>query len=119
MAKKAERPASHPDELMTVSICLTLQAKPNPHADDPPPFHTTELEQTFRAADAADFLDKVVGAVRERRVYGFMLQEQAESAVRAGQWIEMTAEEIIAEATANKGVVRFPNVQRIKLRDDD
>jgi hypothetical protein len=118
MAKKAERPTLHPDDLMAVSICLTLQAKLNPDEDDPPPFHTTEIEETFRAADAADFLEKVVGAIRERRLYGFMLQEQAESAVRAGQWIEKTIEEMIAEAKADNGVVRLPNVQKIKLRND-
>src|SRR5438477_239311 len=37
------------------------------------------------------------GAIRERRLYGLMLQEQAESAVGAGQWIKKTIEEVIAE----------------------
>jgi hypothetical protein len=119
MAKKTERPTLHTDDLMAVSICLTFQAKLNPDADDPPPFHTTEIEETFRAADAADFLEKVVGAIRERRLYGFMLQEQAESAVGAGDWIEKTIEEVIAEATTENVGVRLPNVQRIKLRHDD
>ena len=119
MAKKAERPTLHPDDLMAVSICLTLQAKLNPDEDDPPPFHTTEIEETFRAADAADFLEKVVGAIRERRLYGFMLQEQAESAVGAGQWIEKTIDEVIAEARTENAGVRFPNVQIIKMRHDD
>jgi hypothetical protein len=119
MAKKTERPIRHPDDLMTVSICLTLQAKLNPDEDDPPPLHATEIEQTFSAADAADFLEKVVGAVRERRLYGFMLQEQAESVVGAGQWIRKTNEELFAEATAENTAVRLPNVQRIKLRRDD
>src|ERR1700737_4443493 len=121
MAKKTERPTQHPDDLMAVSICLTFQAKRNPDDDDddPPPLHTTAIEETFRAADAADFLEKVVGAIRERRLYGFMLQEQAESAVGAGDWIEKTIEEVIAEATAENADVRFPNVQKIKLRHDD
>ena len=119
MTKKTERPVPHPDDLMAVSICLTFQAKLNPEDDDPPPLHTTAIEETFTAADAADFLERVVGAIRERRLYGFMLQEQAESAVRAGQWIEKTIREVIAEATAENAAVRLPNVQRIKVRHDD
>ena len=119
MAKKTERPTPHPDDLMAVSICLTFQAKLNPDADDPPPFHTTAIEETFRAADAADHLEKLVGAIRERRLFGFMLQEQAESAVGAGQWIEKTIEEVIAEATAENVDVRLPNVQIVQVRHDD
>ena len=119
MAKKTERPALHPDDFMAVSICLTFQAKLNPDDDDPPPFHTTEIEETFRAADAADYLEKVVGAIRERRLYGLMLQEQAESAVRAGQWIKQTVEEVVAEATAENVAARLPDVQRFKVRHYD
>jgi len=119
MAKKTERPAPHPDDFMIVAVSLAFQAKLNPDVDDPPPFDATEIEETFRAADAADYLEKVVSAIRERRLYGFMLQEQAESAVGAGDWIEKTIEEVIAEATAENADVRFPNVQKIKLRHDD
>jgi hypothetical protein len=119
MAKKTERPALHPDDFMAVSICLTFQAKLNPDADDPPPFHMTAIEETFRAADAADHLEKLVGAIRERRLFAFMLQEQAESAVGAGQWIEKTIDEVIAEARTENAGVRLPNVQIIKMRHDD
>ena len=119
MAKKTERPAPHPDDFMVVALSLAFQAKLNPEVDDPPPFDATEIEETFRAADAADYLEKVVSAIRERRLYGFMLQEQAESAVGAGDWIEKTIEEVIAEATAENVGVRLPNLQRNKLRHDD
>jgi hypothetical protein len=119
MAKKTERPTQHPDDLMAVSLCLTFQAKRNPDDDDPPPLHTTAIEETFTAADAADYLEKVVGAIRERRLFGFMLQEQAESAVGAGQWIEKTIDEVIAEARTENAGVRLPNVQIIKMRHDD
>jgi hypothetical protein len=71
------------------------------------------------AADAADYLEKVIGAIRERRLYGFMLQEQAECAVGAGQWIKKTIEEVVAEATTENAAVRLPNVQGIKVRRDD
>jgi hypothetical protein len=119
MAKKTERPAQHPDDLMAVSICLAFQAKLNPDDDGPPPLHTTLIEETFTAADAADYLEKVVSAIRERRLYGFMLQEQAKCAVGAGQWIKKTIEEVVAEATTENATVRLPNVQRIKVRHDD
>jgi hypothetical protein len=100
MAKKTERPVPHPDDFMMVAVSLAFQAKLNPEADDPPPFDATEIEETFSAADAADYMERVVSAIRERRLYGFMLQEQAESAVGAGDWIEKSIEEVIAEATA-------------------
>jgi hypothetical protein len=119
MAKKTERPTQHPDDLMAVSICLTFQAKLNPADDDPPPLHGIAIEETFTAADAADYLEKVIGAIRERRLYGFMLQEQGECAVAAGQWIKKTIEEVVAEATTENAAVRLPNVQRIKMRHDD
>ena len=119
MAKKTERPAPHPDDFMIVGVSLAFQAKLNPEADDPPPFDAIETEETFTAADAADYLEKVVSAIRERRLYGFMLQEQAEFAVGAGQWIEKPIEEVFAEATAENAAVRLPNVQIIKVRDDD
>lgn len=56
MAKKTERPAPHPDDFMIVAVCLAFQAKVNPDIDHPPPFDATEIEQTFGAADAADYL---------------------------------------------------------------
>jgi hypothetical protein len=98
MIKKARRPVAHPDDFMMVGLYLAFQAKLNPEVDDPQPLDATEIEETFAAADAADFLEKVVSAIRERRLYGFMLQEQAESAVGAADWIEKTIEEVIAEA---------------------
>jgi hypothetical protein len=48
-----------------------------------------------------------------------MLQEQAQSAVGAGQWIEKTPEQVFAEATAENVRARLPNVQRIKVRQND
>jgi hypothetical protein len=119
MAKKTERPAPHPDDFMVVSVCLAFQAKLNPDVDDPLPLDATENEETFAAADAADYLEKVVSAIRERRLYGFMLQEQAESAVGAGDWIEKTIEEVIAEATAENVDENSPNVPIVELRHDD
>jgi hypothetical protein len=48
-----------------------------------------------------------------------MLQEQAECAVGARQWIKKTIEEAFAESTTENVGVRLPNVQRIKVRHDD
>jgi hypothetical protein len=104
---------------MIVTVSLAFRAKLNPEVDDPPPFDATAFEETFAAADATYYLEKVVGAIRERRLYGLMLQEQAESAVGAGQWIKQTIEEVVAEATAENVAVRLPNVQSFKVRHYD
>ena len=100
MAKKTERPVAHPDDFMVVTVALAFQAKLNPEVEDPMPLDAIGIEETFGAADAADYLEKVVSAIRERRLYGFMVQEQAECAVGAGDWIEKSMEEVVAEATA-------------------
>jgi hypothetical protein len=118
MAKKQERPAQHPDDLIVVGLSLAFQAKLNPEADNPQPLEATQIEETFSAADAADHLEKVVRAIRERRLYGFMLQEQAESAVGAGDWVEKTIEEIIAEARTENNE-RSSNVPIVETRHDD
>lgn len=90
----------HPDDFIVVGLSLSFQAKLNLEVDDPQPLEATQIEETFSAADAADHLEKVVSAIRERRLFGFMLQEQAECAVGAGDWIEKTIEDLLAEATA-------------------
>jgi hypothetical protein len=117
MAKKTAAP--HPDDFIVVSVNLAFRAKLNPEVDDPPPFDVTGMESTFAAADGANYLEKVVSAIRERRLYGFMLQEQAESAVGAGQWIEKPIDEVIAEATAENVNVRLPDLQIVERRHDD
>jgi hypothetical protein len=98
MSEKPEKLVPHPDDFMIVTVSLGFRAKPNPEVEDPPPFDLTELEYTPPAGEAADYLQSVVNAIRERRLYGFMMQEFAESAVGAGDWIEKTIEEVIAEA---------------------
>jgi hypothetical protein len=118
MKENPAKPVPHPDDFVTVTISLAFQAKLNPDTDDPPPLGVAEIEDTFRAADATDYLEKLISAIRERRLFGLLVQEQAESAVGAGQWIEKTVEEIVAEATAENVGVRLPNLQKIKLRND-
>jgi hypothetical protein len=51
--------------VLTLSRSSTLPgAKLNPEVDDPPPFDAIEIEQTYTAADAAAYLEKVVGTIR-------------------------------------------------------
>ena len=119
MAKKTKPPASHPDDLMVVSLCLAFQAKLNPDDDDPPPFDATEIEQSFGAGDAIDYLEKVIVAIRERRLYGFFHQELAKSAVSGGQWLAKTTLEVMSEARAETAALRLPNLQVIKRRIKD
>jgi hypothetical protein len=96
-----EKPVPHPDDFMIVTVSLEFRAKPNPEVGDPPPFDMTELEYTPPAGETADYLQKVANAIRERRLYGFMVQDFAESAVGAGDWIEKTTAEVLAEARAH------------------
>jgi hypothetical protein len=39
----------------------------------------------FEAAEPANYLERVVSAIGERRLFGFTLQEQAESAASSGR----------------------------------
>ncbi|WFU44195.1 hypothetical protein QA640_18140 [Bradyrhizobium sp. CB82] len=103
MAERKERPKPHPDDFMIVTVSLEFRAKPNPKSSDPPPFDTTAaIEYALSAAEAAEYLEKVVSAIRDRRLYGFMTQRAAESHVGAGEWIKETAEDINAEAMARQ-----------------
>jgi hypothetical protein len=95
-------PEPHPDDFMLVTVSLEFRAKLNPRSSDPPPFEsTTEIQYVMLAANAADCLEKVVSAIRERRLYGYMVQDAAESHVGAGEWIEKTAEDEVAENIAH------------------
>ncbi len=106
MAKKTTKPEPHPDDFMLVTVSLEFRAKPNPEVSDPPPFDTTGIQYTMAATEAADYLERLASAARERRLYGFMVQDFAESAVGAGDWIEKTIDEILAEARAHRDLPR-------------
>jgi hypothetical protein len=120
MSEEPTNPVPHPDDLIVVGIYFAFQAKLNPDIDDPMPLYAPETEQTFTAAEAADYLDKVSEAIRERRLFGFLFQEQAETAVGAGEWIARSVEEVMAEA-ARDGDTRLnlPNIQTIMVRRED
>ncbi|WP_057851032.1 hypothetical protein [Bradyrhizobium valentinum] len=96
MPRKSKKSSPHPDDFMVVSVTLQFQAKPNPNAEDPPPFDFTELQETFLAVDAAEYLEKILAAIRDRRLCGFMTQQAAESPVASGDWIAMTTEDLFA-----------------------
>jgi hypothetical protein len=102
MAMKTQRPAPHPDDLMVVTVSLELRATLNPDVKDPLPFDMAEFQSTLPAGAAVDFLEKVVSAIRERRLYGLMVQEIAENAVGAGDWIKKTNAELLAEVRAHE-----------------
>jgi hypothetical protein len=69
MAKKTRSPEPHPDDFMLVTVSLEFQAKLNPEVGDPPPLDATSAtEYTLRAEEAADYLEEVVRAIRERRL---------------------------------------------------
>jgi hypothetical protein len=98
MREQPEKPTPHPDDFMTVTVSLEFRAKPNPEVEDPQTFELTEVEYTPPKEVAADYLEEVANAIRGRRLFGFMMQRNAENAVGAGEWIEKTLEDAIAEA---------------------
>lgn len=83
---------THPDEMMTVSVSLDFTAELNPELDDVPSLGTVSVECTLGTADAAVYLEDVIAAIRGRRLFGFMAQEAAISAVSAGEWVQGTSE---------------------------
>jgi hypothetical protein len=101
MITKPKKLMPHPDDFIVIGVSLTFQAELNPEAQDPPALDVTEMEDTMGAADAPVYLEKVLSAIRERRLYGLMQQESAEFAVGSGDWIEKLPEDLIAEATAD------------------
>jgi hypothetical protein len=107
-----KKPEKHADDLMVVTVSLELRAKLNPEVEDPLPFDMAEFQSTLPAGAAVDFLEKVVSAIRERRLYGFMVQEIAENAVGAGDWIKKTNADLLAEFQAHgeeqTAVKRYP-----------
>jgi hypothetical protein len=119
MSEEPTKSVPHPDDLIVVGIYFAFQAKLNPNIDDPMPLYAPEIEQTFEAAEAADYLDQVTRAIRERRLFGFLFQEQAESAVGCGEWIARPAEEVIAEANAANSRINLPHIQKIIVRRED
>ena len=81
----------HPDDFIEVHATLKFRAKVNPEATDPAPVVWTDVGIELSAAHAADFLEDVVRATRERRLYGFMLQYSAEG--QADDWLKGTVED--------------------------
>ena len=94
---------------MVVRIALEFRAKLNPDVDDPQVFETVAFEVTFVAANATDYLEKVLGAIRDRRLYGLMTQESAESSVGSGEWIAMTIDDFLAEVRKERAEKASPN----------
>lgn len=87
MSVRPKTTRMHPDDFMVVTVSLEFRAKPNPEVGDSRPFEITELRSTSSAGEAEDYLQKIVNAIKERRLYGFMAQDVAEGAIGAGDWI--------------------------------
>jgi hypothetical protein len=109
---------SHPDDLMAVTVSIEFQAKVNPQVSDAPEFETTAVELCLPAQEAAEYLQEVLDAIRGRRLYGFMAQEMAESAIGAGDWVKKSLEELRAQASSGDGnMPSIPHLGRIKTRE--
>jgi hypothetical protein len=116
MAKK-QKERAHPDDLMVVTVSLEFQAKIDPQDSGAPQFEATSVELCLPAAEAAEYVQEVLDAIKGRRLYGFMVQELATSAVEAGQWIKKPLEELRAEASnSDSSMPRVPHLGSIKVR---
>jgi hypothetical protein len=114
---KKQKERLHPDDMMVVTVALDFQAKIDPTDSDAPPFETTAVELCLPAAEAAEYVQEVLDAIKGRRLYGFMVQELATSAVDAGQWIKKPLEELRAEAAErDSSMPRIPHLGSIKVR---
>jgi hypothetical protein len=98
MSEKPMKRIPHPDDFMVVTLSLGFRAKVSPSVEDPPSLDVIEFRCTLPKEEAAEYLESVVDAIRAKRLYGFMVQASAESIVGAGDWIEKTIDDIIAEA---------------------
>jgi hypothetical protein len=78
----------NPDDFMVVYISLELMVQLNPEIENPIPFETTGFDYTLPAIDAIEYLEEIIQAIDERRLYGFMVQEHAAGAVDSGSWIK-------------------------------
>jgi hypothetical protein len=117
MPKKQKEPIAHPDDLMVVTVSLEFQAKINPQESDAPAFETTAVELCLPAPEAAEYVQEVLDAIKGRRLYGFMVQGLAASAVDAGQWIKKPLDELRAEASnRDSSMPRVPYLGMIKAR---
>lgn len=113
---KKEKERVHPDDLMVVTVSLDFQAKINPRETHAPEFETTSVELCLPASEAAEYVQEVLDAIKGRRLYGFMVQEMASSAVDAGQWIKKPLAELRAEALDQDHKPREPHLGTIKAR---
>ena len=97
LVKPVEAAAPHPDDFMVVTIDLEFRAKVNPDKPAPPPMDSISVTVCLPAEeDTADFLEDIAEAIRERRLYGFMVQEAAESPVGCGEWIGKALDDVLS-----------------------
>jgi hypothetical protein len=100
MTIEAPTRTPHPDDFIIVDLTLKFRAKLNPEEEDAPPVVSTNVGFWGQVGEAADYLERVLSAIRERRLYGFMAQDAAEGPVDAGQWIAMSNEELLTDGIA-------------------
>ncbi|MCC8935696.1 hypothetical protein H8A99_04080 [Bradyrhizobium sp. Arg68] len=106
---------------MTITVALRFNAQVNSKDEEAPPLGVTETETTWAATEAADDLERILAAVRERRLYSFMVAEAAVSHMAVGSWLGLTVKEVLAEARANSGRdnrgPRLPGVSKVQRED--
>jgi hypothetical protein len=92
---------AHPDDFFAITVCLEFRAKTNPTIIDPMPIDgTVEWSCTEAPPKAVIILQQVIDAIREKRLYGFMMQESAKNPVGSKEWIAKTLEDLMTEEKA-------------------
>ena len=86
----------HPDNFMVLDIGLKFRGKLGPNIEDAPALEISH-RRVLAASRAEQFLERVLSAVRERRLYGLAAQAIAESSVGAGEWVAVEITDLMAD----------------------
>ena len=83
------------DDLMSVTIIIDFHAKAA--STRPVDVGCMSYEATMLPTDAAVFMETIIDAINEERLFGWMQQESATGAIEAGDWVGKTIEDQLAE----------------------
>lgn len=76
------KPPVHIDDLMCITVEIELRAKGNVDG-----FHCGTAG-CMPASECVEYLETVIKAIKERRLYGWVCQESAQAAVETGEFVE-------------------------------
>jgi hypothetical protein len=104
------------DEFMVITLITEFRGKLHPKfkaeeekaGEVPQLDHIKACHYTLPAGeDGAVYLEKIVKAIREKRLYGFMIQDSADSHCSAKEWVELTNDDVFADGGMPPYVLGF------------